>query len=91
MIKLDRKKLNNAMAKNLLNATDLAKKAEISDATLSRMLKNNAVYSLKTLGKIANALNIKEPADLIQDWYKRHLERRWEREQSNERRRNIFS
>lgn len=73
MLKLNREAFNNAMAKNLFNATDLAKKAEISDATLSRMLKNNAVYSLKTLGKIANALNIKEPADLIQDWYKQLL------------------
>lgn len=67
MLKLDRKVLNNAMAKNLLNATDLARKAQISDATLSRMLKNNAVYSLKTLGKIAVALKIDEPKELLQD------------------------
>lgn len=67
MLRLDRKKLNNAMAKNLLNATDLAKKAGLSNATLSRMLKNNMVYSLKALGKIAQALNIDEPKDLIKD------------------------
>ncbi len=67
MLNLERKILDNAMAKKMFNATDLAQKAQISDATLSRMLKNNAVYSLKTLGKIAIALDIKEPKDLIKD------------------------
>ena len=67
MIKLNREYLNNAMAKKMFNAADLARTAQISNATLSRMLKNNAVYSLKTLGKIALALNIPEPKDLIKD------------------------
>lgn len=67
MIKLNREYLNNAMAKKMFNAADLARTAQISDATLSRMLKNNAVYSLKTLGKIAKALNVVEPKDLIKD------------------------
>ena len=67
MLNLERKILDNAMAKKMFNATDLAQKAQISDATLSRMLKNIAVYSLKTLGKIAIALDIKEPKDLIKD------------------------
>lgn len=67
MLKLNREYLNNAMAKKMYNATDLAKTAQISNATLSRMLKNNAVYSLKALGKIAIALDIKEPKDLLQN------------------------
>ncbi|WP_346686963.1 helix-turn-helix transcriptional regulator [Megamonas hypermegale] len=66
MIKLNREYLDNAMAKKLFNAADLARTAQISNATLSRMLKNNAVYSLKALGKIALALDIKEPKDLLQ-------------------------
>lgn len=66
MFKLNREYLDNAMAKKLFNAADLARTAQISNATLSRMLKNNAVYSLKALGKIALALDIKEPKDLLQ-------------------------
>ncbi len=67
MLRLNREYLNNAMAKKMFNAADLARTAQISDATLSRMLKNNAVYSLKTLGKIALALNVNEPKFLIKD------------------------
>ncbi|WP_304154415.1 helix-turn-helix transcriptional regulator [Megamonas hypermegale] len=67
MFKLNREYLNNAMAKKMFNPADLAKTAQISNATLSRMLKNNAVYSLKALGKIAIALDIKEPKDLLKN------------------------
>lgn len=66
MIRLNKKFFDNAMAKNLLNPTDLAKKAELSDATVCKIIKDGAFSSYKSLGKIAKALDV-EPKDLIQE------------------------
>lgn len=89
MFKLDRKKFDLARAKKCYNLTDVAKNAHICYSTLTKILNGSINLTAKSLGKISKALDV-EPADLIQDWYKRHLERRWEREQSNGKRRNIF-
>ena len=53
------------MAKKQLNASELAQKANISNATISKVLKENNFASYKTLGKIAKALNVEEPAELL--------------------------
>ena len=66
MLNLNKNNFNNAMAKNLLNPTDLAKKAELSDATVCKIIKDGAFSSYKSLGKIAKALDV-EPKDLIQE------------------------
>ncbi len=60
------KKLQCAMAAKCYNASDLALYARVSNATVSRVFKTNAVASLRTLGKIAKALDV-EPSDLIKD------------------------
>lgn len=65
MLKLNRIYFDNIMAKKQLNANELSKKAGVSNATISKMLKENSFASYKTLGKIAKALDIKEPAELI--------------------------
>ena len=65
MLKLNRKNFDNIMAKKQLNASELAQKANISNATISKVLKENNFASYKTLGKIAKALNVEEPAELL--------------------------
>lgn len=66
MLKLNKKNFDNAMAKKLFNPTDLAKKAGLSDATISHLLKSNCFGSHRSLGKIAKALDV-EPIELIQN------------------------
>lgn len=67
MLKLNRKFFDNIMAKKQMNANELAQKADLSNATISKLLKENSFASYKTLGKIAKALNIEEPAELIKN------------------------
>ena len=52
--------------KKLYNPTDLAKEAGLSDTTISKIIKDSAFSSYKSLGKIAKALDV-EPKDLIQE------------------------
>ena len=67
MLKLNRKFFDKIMAKKQMNANELAQKADLSNATISKLLKENSFASYKTLGKIAKALNIEEPAELIKN------------------------
>ena len=66
MFKLNKNNFNNAMAKKLYNPRDLAKEAGLSDTTISKIIKDSAFSSYKSLGKIAKALDV-EPKDLIQE------------------------
>ena len=49
MIRLNKKFFDNVMAKNLLNPTDLAKKAELSDATVCKIIKDSAIMKKNNL------------------------------------------
>lgn len=66
MIKLNKINFDNAMAKKLFNPTDLAKKAGLSDATISSIIKDNGFKSHNALGRVAKALDV-EPIDLIKE------------------------
>ena len=65
MFKLNQRNFTNAIAKKGLNPVDLAKKAGLSPATITRTLQTNAIYSYKALGKIASVLDV-EPTSLIE-------------------------
>ncbi len=66
LIKLNKRNFDNAMAKKLFNPTDLAKKAGLSDATISSIIKDNGFKSHNALGRVAKALDV-EPIDLIKE------------------------
>lgn len=55
---LDRNKLQLLMAKNEMNASDLAKRGNISNSSLCRYIKGTLNPSIKQIGKIANALGV---------------------------------
>ena len=66
MLKLDRKKLDLAMAKKCYNITDLVKKSGVCYSSIVKLSGDRMTLTTKTLGKISKALDV-EPADLIQD------------------------
>lgn len=55
---LDRNKLQLLMAKNEMNASDLAKRGNISNSSLCKYIKGTLNPSIKQIGKIANALGV---------------------------------
>lgn len=57
-------KLRSAIARKQLTITDFAKKAGLSNFGLYRVLQGNRANT-RTLGKIAAALNIDDPCDLL--------------------------
>lgn len=57
-MKINIEKLNWLRIEQGLSITKLAKKADISKATISRLLKNKVNARLDTIGKIAKALNV---------------------------------
>lgn len=57
-LKLDIQKVVLAQAKECLNISDLAEKAEIPRTTISNILNGRRNASPKTIGKIARALNL---------------------------------
>ena len=57
LVKVDRKKLLLVMANNVMSFPDLGKKASISPRTLYG-LKAGKPVTIKTIGKIAKALNV---------------------------------
>lgn len=57
-MKLDRIKLQFLMAEKEMNASDLAKKGNISISSLCKYIKGTLNPSIKQIGKIANALEI---------------------------------
>lgn len=63
---LDRTKLQILMAKNEMNATDLAKQGKISNSSLCKYLKGTLNPSIKQIGKIANALGV-EVTEILKD------------------------
>lgn len=66
MLKLDRKKLDLAMARKCYNLTDLVKKSNICYSSIVKISGNRMALTTRTLGKIAKALDV-EPAELIKD------------------------
>ena len=57
LVNIDRKKLLLVMANNVMSVPDLGKKASISPRTLYG-LKAGKPVTIKTIGKIAKALNV---------------------------------
>ena len=57
-MRISKTKLQIAMARKLFNAPDLAKEAGISYAEVSYLLSGKRNPTIKTVGKIAKALNI---------------------------------
>ena len=55
---LDRNKLQLLMAKNEMNASDWAKRGNISNSSLCKYIKGTLNPSIKQIGKIANALGV---------------------------------
>lgn len=66
MLKLDRKKLDLAMAKNCYTTLDLARKSGVCYSSIMKLSGERMTLTNRTLGKLANALNV-EPKELIQD------------------------
>jgi len=64
-MKVDRKKLNLAMARACMNSADLAKAAELPPPTVNGVIRGRSVRPA-TLGKVARALNV-DPADIIKE------------------------
>ena len=57
LVKVDKKKFLLAMAKNVMSFPDLGEKANVSPRTLHK-LKAGKPVTIKTIGKIAKALNV---------------------------------
>lgn len=66
LLKLDKKKLDLAMAKKCYNITDLVKKSNVCYSSIVKISNGNMSLTTRTLGKIAKALDV-EPKDLIQE------------------------
>jgi DNA-binding Xre family transcriptional regulator len=66
LLKIDRKKLDLAMAKKCYNITDLVKKSSVCYSSIVKISNGNMSLTTRTLGKIAKALDV-EPKDLIQE------------------------
>lgn len=64
-MKVDRKKLELAMARACMNPQDLAKAAEVPPQTVNGVIRGRSVRPA-TLGRIAKALGV-DPAELIQE------------------------
>lgn len=65
IFKLDRVKFNLARAEKCYTLKDTAENADICYSTLTKILNNRMTLNVKTLGKLAKALNVK-PQELIQ-------------------------
>lgn len=57
-MKLNSTKLRNIMAKKELGVCELANKAGVSTASVSKYIRGLVAPSIKSMGKIANALDI---------------------------------
>lgn len=66
MLKLDRKKLDLAMAAKCYNITDLVKVSGVCYSSIVKLSSDSMKLTTRTLGKISKALDVK-PQDLIQD------------------------
>ncbi len=66
MLKLDRRKLDLAMAAKCYNLTDLIKVSGVCYSSIIKLCGDRMKLTTKTLGKIAKALDV-EPSDLIKD------------------------
>lgn len=66
MLKLDRKKLDIAMAKKCYNLTDLIKKSGVCYSSIVKISGERMTLTTRTLGKLAKALDV-DPTELIKD------------------------
>ena len=66
MLKLDKKKLDLAMAAKCYNITDLVKASGVCYASIVKLSGDRMRLTTKTLGRLAKTLDV-EPKDLIQD------------------------
>ena len=62
-VKINRKFVDHMLLERDMSARELAKKADVGEATIYRIL-NGAAFTSDTLGKIAEALGC-NPVDLI--------------------------
>lgn len=65
-MKLNSSKLKKIMANKELSVCELAKKASVSTASVSKYTRGLEEPSIKSIGKIANALNI-DLEEIIED------------------------
>lgn len=65
-MKLNSTKLQNIMAKKELGVCELAKKAGVSTASVSKYTRGLVEPSIKSMGKIANALDV-NVEEIIED------------------------
>ena len=65
-MKLNSSKLKKIMANKELSVCELAKKASVSTASVSKYTRGLVEPSIKSIGKIANALNI-DVEEIIED------------------------
>ena len=66
MQKLDRNKLDFALARKCYTLLDLSKKSGVCYSSLIKLSNEQMRLTTRTLGKIANALDIK-PESIVQD------------------------
>lgn len=64
-MKIDRKKLELAMARRCLNANALSKAAGVSTGALSRIMNSARPVRTATVGNLANALGV-DPVEIIE-------------------------
>lgn len=70
-MKLNSSKLKKIMANKELSVCELAKKASVSTASVSKYTRGLVEPSIKSIGKIANALNI-DLEEIIEDEKSKH-------------------
>lgn len=66
MLKIDRRKLELAMAKKCYTITDLVKKSKVCYSSIVKLAGDRMQLTPRTLGKLAKALST-DPQNLVQD------------------------
>ena len=63
---IDGIRIKDEISQRQLTITDFARNARVSVATIHRVLRGGGRANTKTLGKIAAALSVDKPSDLLQ-------------------------
>lgn len=65
-MRYDTERLRNEIARRHMTATDFAKLAGISKFSVYRALKGSRRVRMSTLGKLAHALKLENPSELLE-------------------------
>ena len=65
-MKLNRKKIKEAMMLKCLTVTGLAQVSKVSTATINLIINHDRKPNLKTIGKLARALEV-DPAEIVKE------------------------